>query len=110
MAGTHQATQNVVAIVDLLFDADRWMNTSEVGSNAGISRDTAKRVLAELRTQGWVKHADRDGQSAWQLALRLSQLGLAHQARLVARMRELRREHDELIGPAEALLEGKSGC
>jgi DNA-binding IclR family transcriptional regulator len=106
MARHHKATQDVIAIVVAMFGHGGWMTTSETADRAGVHRDTCRKILAELRVGDWALHSDTDGQDRWRLGTALPHLGLAYQARIVARMREARRELDELHAPVEAMLAG----
>ncbi len=100
MAVVHQATANVVGIMDALFEHGGWMTTTEVADRADVHRDTARKVLAELRLYDWVTHTEVDSQSRWRMGRALPEMGVAYHQRIVAQMAALERESAELVAGA----------
>lgn len=96
----HESTAAVVAIISALLDVDAWVSTSTLAATTDLQRDTVRRICCELAEHGWVQRTrGEDGSDRWMLGLRLPQIGLTVQARLVRRAEALRRDFDQLTAP-----------
>lgn len=92
----HEATANVVQIVELLNSTEKLLSTREISQLTDTHRDTCRRALRELQEWGWVNRQQLDGVEVWTAGSRLPALAMQHQARIVRQMRALRREADLL--------------
>lgn len=98
----HKATGDVMALLLVLAHHAGALPTRELAERAEVHRDTARRILRELATQGWVRVVGQDDAEVWSIGPELPRLGLDYQRRLVAAARALHDDHNRLMQPLEA--------
>lgn len=95
----HQATADLVSMMDVLLEHGGWMKTGTVAERAGLGRDTARRMLRELGAAGWVEGAELDGEERWRIGPVLPRLGLAYLDLLRQKQEQLRASYDAATIP-----------
>lgn len=87
----HPPTALVCALMRELGEHGGHLATAELADAVGAHRDTVRRALQELASQGWVDQSKaRDGSDRWRIGPELPRIGLAHLALLTAEQDALR--------------------
>lgn len=95
----HQTAGDVVTVLLVLALHGGVLTTAAVSKRTEIHRDTARRILRELASHGWVEQLERDEVEYWALGPELPRLGLDYQARKVAAAQALSSTFQRLVEP-----------
>lgn len=95
----HEAAAAVCDLLAALIEHGGWLSTAELSERTGVGRDTARRVLRELSSRGWVRPETHAGAEVWTIGPELPRIGHAYAALLAARLAALRAELDRVVAP-----------
>lgn len=95
----HEGTRQVMTILLALLAHCGWLSTSEIAATCEMHKDTVRKMLRELATDGWVRLTTADGIDLWQLGPELPRIGIQFHEVLAQRAAVVRADLDRTLSP-----------
>lgn len=73
----HAPTADVVTTMTALLEHGGWARSGDLARVSGVHRDTARRILRQLASAGWVEARELEGETRYRIGPELPRLGLA---------------------------------
>lgn len=94
---------NITSIIQVLArHYPHGIALAQVAEESEVQRDTARRLLLDMREHDWVRGIEHADGTRWTVGLGLSRLGLVLASTFVERMRSVRDDIDSLFPDGRA--------